>query len=482
MSSFQDTLRAIRHPDHWELHVESFDAIAGPVNVLDCPEREDDPAAFLKNNGVPDGKYRIALESTDRGQQESTKASAKGRLRKHGPMSTVVEVGVPGDSAPAVAARRRSQASLATRSAAERPLPIDPEIAASERAAAAAQAKAAELRSVMELRRVERESEAMLAGTAAAGAGTAIEVQLARLEAKLERIADDRRSSSGDGLARMLEVLAPFVVAFQQSSARRDGMFVGLLTPGEQQAQPSGVDTVQSTMELTKTFLDMVNTHGGGGGEGGGGMLGDVASILRSMQVPAAGGPALPAPSRAARGARRAPPRKLSPEEDVRMRVLMFVDQVQRFASQETDPFATADALEPAFGLLPKEFRDLVLGSNVDALVAALARWLPQSAHQKLTGMLTTHPTRRQWIEEFQSALRGEGEDDLDDGEDLVEAESTEPDRLADYVDPEAASSADRAAALFPEPDDPFGLGGPVGPATNGPTFPEPLPPATPQG
>ena len=174
----------------------------------------------------------------------------------------------------------------------------------------------------------------------------------------------------------------------------------------------------------------------------------------------------------------------------MRARVLMFVKQLHRFASQEADPGAVADALEPAFGLLPKDFRELMLGTSVEALIAGLARWLPQKAYLELTGFLTTHPNQKQWIAQFQAALRGEDEDLDDAGEEVATPESpTESLDFDDYIDPEAASSADRAAALFEEtPDpfagsptpDPFAPPGPVGPGQNGPPFPPA--PAAPQG
>lgn len=367
---------AVRHakPEEWQLECCAFGTAAAP-RVIDMPPYGVDVATHVGKQGFPAGSYRITLERRE-GTDEDTVRKSKQRLRRYGPLSTVMKV--EGDGS--VPARRNSTPGQPAFAAAPTINPRADEIA--ER-----KAKLELLRIEIEERRLQRELAA--------------------------NVAPEQKPGAPTPWPAIVAALAPIIERLLTGSSRREEAMMRLLAEREPLALPMPIDappatphnTIRDTLDTMRELTSAMTELGtfGGGGEGGG-MMGQVAQIVQHLA------PMLRQPPPANRLQRPAPAKKTG--DPMKLRVVQWLLSVQQAAANDLEPEAAADALFDAFRLLPGAFRKVVLESvSLEALLQGLTPFAPDSLSNQLKSTVATNSAVRNWLEQFLAAMRAPDDD-----------------------------------------------------------------------
>lgn len=411
--SFQSVVDRI--PDSkradWFLRLREIQGDAG--GEVELPPRFGLVREAVRSAGLPPGRYMVQVVRRDEGTGAARASLTK--LKAHGPVRSIIEVLGDGSEpqAPTVSAAPRtvSRPSITT--------PADPAVAEVHRQAALANAQAARMRAEIERLKMQRELE-----TAGGPSGSDV-LGVLRAEIGQLRAAIQPRDQNPQLLAALIPLVQAIVQSMMASSDRREALMVEFLKAGRADKASASTE-LAALIPAIGSILELATGLGGGGGGGGEdkGLMSQVGEILAAFrgareQQPPQGRIAPPVP------------RQPTPEEAMRIAVLRFLSSVQQYAIAESDPLAAADQLDHDFGLLPKEFRELVLNNgSVEAVIAGLVRWMPQGAYQELTALLTSRPVVKTWLADFCDALRGDvDEGEVEDTEDDPEDDAPPPQR-----------------------------------------------------
>lgn len=159
-------------------------------------------------------------------------------------------------------------------------------------------------------------------------------------------------------------------------------------------------DSLETTIPLVKKIIEL-------GKELGGGSSGDDdqtsieklgTTILSGIFSGRQQTPGLPSSARTG-----------SPQVDpMQARIWSFISSIEREAGALTDPWTIAEILEKELNVCPEPFRALILNNPPNAILAGLARFVPQQVHARITGLMQQNPQARQWLDAFIEGLQGE--------------------------------------------------------------------------
>lgn len=375
--------------EEWQLECIAFGATATAPRVIDLPGYGVDIREHIARQGFPPGSYRVTLERRPGTEPQAARRS-KYRLRKFGPLSTVVKV--DGDGSTPTPARRPTAAASAA--------PAPDSTASRHR-----RDEIAERTAKLELLRLDIE-----------------ERRLMRELAANAQPSDSAKSAQPTPWPAIVAAVAPIIERLLSSASRREEAMMRLLAERDQ-APPQFMPTqeplpqqnpIRETMETMRELMAGMRELGiGGGGDGEGGMAGTVASIVQSL-TPLLKQPAAPQPTNRI-ATKVARPR---PGDEVKLRVVQWLVSVHRAAMQDLQPEAVADELDHAFGLLPGDFRKLILEApSLEGLISGLGRFVPPQVSNTLSAAVTTNAAVKAWLERFLAAMRSPEE--ADDGNDF---------------------------------------------------------------
>lgn len=403
--NFQRVIDRAR-PDQWFLHCHQLAGDGAEDRELPWPEKGTEISEYLRDEGILEGRWQVQVERKDDADvTDAAIKSARQRLRKHGPMSTVVDIGTASTTAAPSSTFEPSQTARKRKSPAEPPLSeSDPELYELKRQTIIAQQEAAKFRAELERRRWEAQLKA-------SGSGGEEFSMISLMRQEFDRMR--QQQDKGPGVGQIATVLAPIaqalITSMLESSARREELLMSMVA-----SRPEGdsdTDSVSKTLPVMKDLFSFVKDIGGESLEDGSkGMLGEAADLVAAFGSINPGGVA-PAmfPQPAAPGAARAgaqPAQPPSAEQRMQIRILKFLGFVQEFAEQDADPGAVAEQLYSPLGTLPGEFRDLVLRNKAEGVIAGLHRFMPATIHGKFRARLQSRPGEHQWLATFLEAMQ----------------------------------------------------------------------------
>lgn len=162
----------------------------------------------------------------------------------------------------------------------------------------------------------------------------------------------------------------------------------------------------------------------------------------------------------------------------MRLNVMKWLASVQEFAAIGAEPVAVAEELYRPLEMLPREFRAMILGNNLDAIMGSLVRWMPRPFYDKLTATMANDPAQKAWTAEFIRALQEQA--DEPEPPQPVGPGAAHDDRAADIAQGAGPSIFEPVESPFgPPTPSPFGPSPFDAPATPQPTKPGDAPPPT---
>lgn len=406
---FQNVIDRAR-PDHWTLIVSDFHDRSNSTTFA-WPEKGTDVRELLAAAGMY-GKYLVQAERIDNGEvTESAMKSAKTRLRKHGPLSTVVEVG-PGGDQPGGGTRSSAAtvASMAAGGTARTGTFADPALEAMRKETQAIELETQRMQAELRRLRVERDMQHL--------AGDSGRSDVSMLREELRELRNQRKPDHSALVQAFVPLASAIITSMMESRSRHDELLLQILG-GSGKSDEQASSPLEQQLPVLRALMDLGKEFGGDSSPS---QIGEVASLIQSIgtlgpaTAPVPGAPQVaqqPVP------ARKAP----TPQQAMRLKVLKFLSIVQEWATVQADPATCAEEALPALGLLPKDFRDLVLQNGVDSVIAGLVRFMPPPLYQKLTGALQANAAMKVWLHEFLEELQHEDdEEEVDEQEPLAAA------------------------------------------------------------
>lgn len=419
-------------PEKWMLRVTPLEGTLGDTRHVAVPGRDIALEVWLCANGFTPGQYRIEL--LPMAENEHTAKAARNRLRREGPLADSVTI-TP-DHAAAAMEQRAAVAQTDEKREASKSARLA-NLAGGNRATAARDPEVQNLVKAAEMARAETDK-------------VMAEIALRKARRELARESEDA-TKAPSGSPAWLEAIVPMASMlfekFLASSERREAMLARVLEdgsrgaapvpvyqePAETRAQGITLDTLTTILPAVKDLFKFVRDLGGDSDGGGGGersTLSEIADLVKNLLPPPGSAPAAPQPRRAPRLAQRPP--ENDPVMLGKIRVLNWLQKVQREASVRSDPEWAAEVLAlseqpPApFGSLPEEFQALVLTNSVESVIAGLAQWVPPAAFTALQNAMSGSVQAKQWLTAFVEAIQNglgddESDEEADDGEDVGE-------------------------------------------------------------
>lgn len=401
-------------PDLWLLRVEPIGGQDMEPIDLPWPEKGA-PLREVLDDAEAHGLVRVTALRVDNGASDTAIREARKRLRKWGPLEVTVDLNAA-PPASTHAGRAMGNAGVTrptarsapppTRPASDRQMTMpwadDPDIRAAQREAELLRAKASRAQAARELARIEREIE----GTGGA-VSEALRDELREVRSKLER------PQLGAILASAVPVVQTLFQAWMESSSRREQMLFQVLAGGRDDVAPPP-NQMETVLPLMRQLMEFAQELGGGGEKSQLGEIAELFGALSSSGIIQPGQKAAAPP---------APPQPPSEGDQMKIRILKWLSTVYGYALHGADPEAVVAEVERPFLLLPREFRNLLMGNTLEGVLAGLPRHVPGPVYERLASGVRGNGEVRAWMESFLRELQRDDSDEDDDGQQIDEEE-----------------------------------------------------------
>lgn len=382
--NFQSVLdSAGKHPEQWQLRLAGFEG--GPRHLVPCPPSGVQLLQHLRTHNVPEGVWSVTIVAHP-SVLPATGKSARHRLKRHGPLSTVIRLG----EAPPREAKAQPAAATPAPSAAASVEALRVKIAERQLSLQLLQLEADEAALRRSLRPAfqEQQPAAAVPATPPAWIASLFSVALPIIERVVGRVMES---------AQKREEVLTQLLAVHAARVDRDETPAAAATP----------DGVGSLRDAVSTIRELVETVGELGIGGEPSLATTVAKLAESL------GPML-MQQQQQQQPRPLPRSRPRPQGDpMHFRIVQWLLSVKTAAEQRVDPAACADELEHAFLLLPEKFRLLLLsGRDLDSIAAELGGvGVPDVVVSQLRAALAQPPVR-QWVGQFLRELAAPADDE----------------------------------------------------------------------